>query len=347
VVDRLKEADAKKGDSGLVESEVQAVVDYAARLPAEAGAHAWAGWQVRPLASGNNRLWRVTRAADDWVVKLTIRDDRDRARREYAALTLMAHAAPGIAPTPLYLDPDTYEQGVVVQTWVAGTPLWSPPNDDAAWLKVVQAYARVHAARRPDGAAWAASDEPLLRPATLAEARAGAHSLAQQLPPEGQTAPLAALLAALDALTLPDLPVTWGWGHGDANIRNSVASEGGVTLVDWEYSGVTDPAQEIAKLMSHPAAAGAGEARWAWVAETYAALSGRPAMRERVQWFYALRLAWWSVRLLFGRHVLLARPSHRLVGPGPELEMTTDETIALYFERARTQLAALASVKRE
>ncbi len=311
-------------------------------LPAESAEHTWQGWQVRAMRSGNNRLWRVTRGTDDWVVKLTIRDERDRARREFDALSLMAQAAPGSAPDPIYLDPDTYAQGVVVQAWASGTPLWTPPPDDATWLKIIQAYARVHAVQRSDGARWDAGSGPRLSPSTGDELRAACHHLATQLPPEAHSAELAGLLTAVEGVTLPDQPPVWCWGHGDPNIRNAIVTATGVVLVDWEYSGVTDPAHEIAKLMSHPVAAGAGEARWAGVADSYARLSEIADMRERVQVFYALRLAWWTVRLLFGRHVLLAQPSRRLVGHGPEQEVSTLENSALYFERAHWALAALA-----
>ena len=150
------------------------------------------------------------------------------------------------------------------------------------------------------------------------------------------------MLALLESLKVPELPDVRCWGHGDTNIRNLIQASEGIKLVDWEYSGVSDPAHEIAMLMSHHNAAAAGEAHWDWVAEQYAAQSGEPDMLRRIHVFYALRLAGWCVRLLFGRYVLLEQPSRRLVGHGPEAEMSTLENIDLYFERAFTRLAEFA-----
>jgi thiamine kinase-like enzyme len=115
-----------------------------------------------------------------------------------------------------------------------------------------------------------------------------------------------------------------------------------VQLVDWEYSGVGDPAQEIAGLMTHPFACSASDERRHWVAEHYAGISGDANMLLRIHVQYALRLAWWCVRLVYGRYVLLQRPSQRLVGPRAEEEISTVEYIDRYFSRAQQWLATLS-----
>jgi aminoglycoside phosphotransferase (APT) family kinase protein len=309
-----------------------ALVAHLAQFEAACPEHEWQDWHISPIASGNNRLFRATRDADDWAVKFMIRDDRDRARREFDALSLMERGAPGLAPRPLYLDLDSYSQSVVVQTWLSGTPLWAAPADSATWLQILQAYRRVHLTPPPDG--------PIRYPLTPADILASLPKFAGELPEAAQSERLARLLSRLESLKVPKMPDVRCWGHGDTNIRNLILTADGVKLVDWEYSGVTDPAHEIAMLMSHHNAATAGEAHWDWVAEQYAALSGEPDMLPRIQVFYALRLALGCVRLLFGRYVLLEQPSRRLVGHGPEAEMSTLENIDLYFERAFGRLAA-------
>src|SRR3954468_24835269 len=95
-----------------------ALVAYLAQFEAACPEHDWQGWHIRPVASGNNRLFRAIRVADDWAVKFFIRDERDRARREFDALSLMAPAEPGLAPLPIHLDHDRHAQAVVVQTWI-------------------------------------------------------------------------------------------------------------------------------------------------------------------------------------------------------------------------------------
>src|SRR5262249_49486128 len=97
----------------------RAILDYLSNLPPECREHRWEGWLIRPVPSGNNRVYRVTRAAADWAVKFYIRDDRDRARREYRSLALLHSLQADIAPRPVALDLDHYEHAVLIQTWLS------------------------------------------------------------------------------------------------------------------------------------------------------------------------------------------------------------------------------------
>ena len=315
---------------------ITALIEQLASLEAPYAEHEWQGWQIRPIASGNNLLFRARRAGDDWAMKFMIRDQRDRARREYEALTLIDDLGLPVGPRPIYVDRDRYPQAVVVQTWVDGTALETPPTDDSTWSQILQTYALVHqiqpadAARR--GAASSIPDD-----LTVAAIRA----FARDIPATPYAGALAGLSQALDQARLPSLGTSRRWCHGDPNIRNVLVTAGGVRLVDWEYSGVGDPACEIAGLMAHPIARSASEERRLWIAEQYARLSGEPDMLPRIYAQYTLRLAWWCVRLLFGRYVLLRRPSQRLAGPRAEEEISTVENIERYFSQARRWLAAL------
>ena len=45
-----------------------------------ASAHVWAEWTITPITGGaNNLLYRVTNGQDDYAVKFTVRDERNRA----------------------------------------------------------------------------------------------------------------------------------------------------------------------------------------------------------------------------------------------------------------------------
>jgi aminoglycoside phosphotransferase (APT) family kinase protein len=322
---------------------VRLLLDYLALGQPPAVEHAWQAWRIRPVPSGNNRLFRATCSDADWVVKFAIRDDRDRARREVNALILLDRLAPGVAPRSIVCDLDRYEQPVVVQTWVEGTPVWLPPTGDSAWLKILQVYRRVHAILPADVERLGLPAGPLLGPWAPVEQVAAIVAYARQLPPAGQSARLVELMDTLQRMGFPSLPHTQCWGHGDPNVRNIILAEQGAVLVDWEYSGITDPAHEMAKLMSHALVSAAGEDRLQWLAEQYAALSGAAGMLARIRLHYALCLASWYVRLLFGYHVLLQQPSRRLVGHGPEAEISTLANIDLYFDRAMRQLAQVAN----
>lgn len=306
--------------------------------------HHWFGWHVRPVPSGNNLIFRVTRDADDWAVKFTIRDERNRAQREFSSLRLLESLNLQVAPRPLYFDQERYRLPVVVQTWIEGTPLKLPPEDDAIWTDILLAYHVVHQV----------TDEVIqerglaLRPCGLVTERpekalTGLVEFLAQIPIGEQPRTLSELLAELERFALPLIQVSSCLGHGDATVRNMLHTASGVVLVDWEYSGLCDPAHEIAKIMTHPHAKDVSEERWQWVAEHYAQMVGDASFRQRIQVQYALALIWWCIRLVYGRSVLLQRPTRRLVGSAPEAEISSDENIERYLLRARNQLAAVAA----
>src|SRR5262245_16109768 len=127
-----------------MQAPIAELVEELARPQAPYPDYEWQGWDIRPIASGNNRLFRATRDDYDWAIKFMIRDPRNRAQREFSALTLIDRLGTQVGPRPLYLDQDRYQQAVVVQTWIDGTALNSPPADDATWSQILETYALVH-----------------------------------------------------------------------------------------------------------------------------------------------------------------------------------------------------------
>jgi thiamine kinase-like enzyme len=313
---------------------IAALIEQLAGLQSPYSDYEWQGWHIRPIASGNNLLFRARRDSDDWAVKFLIRDQRNRAQREFCALSLIDGLSSRVGPRPVYVDHDRYHHAVVVQTWIDGTALQAPPTDDSTWSRIVETYALVHQIQ-PADALRRSSVTVIPDGQTVAAIRA----FAQDIPATPHADALAGLIEAFDQASLPEFPTSQCWCHGDPNIRNILVTATGVQLVDWEYSGIGDPAQEIAGLLAHPFARSTSEARRQWIAERYARRSGEPDMLSRIQVRYALQLAWWCVRLLFGRYVLLRRPSQRLTGPRAEEEISTLENIDHYFSQAHRQLA--------
>jgi hypothetical protein len=81
----------------------------------------WQGWTINCIDGGaNNLLYRATNPHSDLAVKFTVRDERDRAGREYGALLALQQAGLWIAPQPVWLERERYAQPVVVQTWLNG-----------------------------------------------------------------------------------------------------------------------------------------------------------------------------------------------------------------------------------
>ncbi|MBC8077414.1 MAG: aminoglycoside phosphotransferase family protein [Chloroflexales bacterium] len=346
-----------------------ALVEQLARQQPPYRSYGWSGWQIQPVPSGNNLLFRATGETQDVAVKFLIRDARQRAQREWAALSLIDRMNAPFGPRPLHYDHERLPHAAVVQTWLDGTALHATPTDDVAWLQIVQTYAAVHRLQLEDAARLGVALEPTgivqtyaavhrlqledaarlgvaLEPTGSAQpvrqAGTALREFAQQIPPTRYDAALARLLQTIDELCLPPTHAAQRWVHGDPSIRNVVLTPQGAQLVDWEYSGLGDPAREIAMLMSHPFAIAAGEARWRWVAQHYAQLSAEADMPQRIAQQYSLSLAWWCVRLLVGRYVLLQRPTQRLVGAGAEAAISTEDNIARYFARAHAALNAFS-----
>jgi thiamine kinase-like enzyme len=321
---------------------IASLVDYLAGSSALHVEHEWQSWHIRPILSGNNLLFHATRDASDLAVKFFIRDERFRAQREFASLTLIDRLDSMIGPRPVYLDLDSYKHSVLVQTWIEGSVLRSPPDDDATWLQIVQTYRRVHQVLPLDAVRRGVELGPTVNHIPCEKAVSTICEFAQQIPEEYRSDALHEMLQRLGQIRIPQVRQSRCWCHGDANIRNIILTSNGVGLVDWEYSGIADPAEELAKLMSHPFALPASEERWQWLAEQYAKLNNDVDILLRIQVNYALRLAWWYVRLLFGYHILLHRTSHRLVGPRAEEEISTPENIEHYFSRAHRQLSFIS-----
>ena len=75
----------------------------------------WQDWTIVRIDGGmNNRLFRATGPTGDVAVKFTIRDARDRAGREWAALEFLAENSADLAPLPLLLDRDRHAHQVIV-----------------------------------------------------------------------------------------------------------------------------------------------------------------------------------------------------------------------------------------
>ena len=66
--------------------------------------------------------------------------------------------------------------------------------------------------------------------------------------------------------------------------------------MDWEGSGWSDPAFELANLITHPAYLGVPWSRWEWVLGTYARLCQADAVAERTRAYYPYLVIFWVAR---------------------------------------------------
>jgi hypothetical protein len=76
----------------------------------------WPDWVVVAVHGGwNGLVYHATGPSGDLAIKLTPRDDRQRAEREYQALLAMQEAGLSVAPYPVLVLPDHYKLAVVVR----------------------------------------------------------------------------------------------------------------------------------------------------------------------------------------------------------------------------------------
>jgi len=259
--------------------------------------HDWRDWHVTRVAgAGNNLLYRATSATHDLAIKFTIRDERDRAGREYAALLALQQAGLAIAPQPLWLDRDSYTQPVVVQSWLEGTVLAAPPADNDEWQRLLNHYRAIHSLTPKNIAI------PL--PAAVLDLRSandGLREIRRQLcfiPESEQPADLRELLLNAEQARLPAWPAPQlALCRVDPNTLNFVRHNTAWFSVDWENSGWSDPTYEIADLITHPAYAGVPTERWEWLIGAYCAQCGDPSAATRIRVYHRLMLVWWVARL--------------------------------------------------
>ncbi|MGW4469988.1 phosphotransferase family protein [Nonomuraea sp. NPDC004354] len=189
---------------------------------------------------------------DDVVTKRYTSWGRGEPHREWAALTLLAEHAPGLAPSPVRAEFDGCPPAIVM-TRLPGRVLRGQHATDEQIRAMAAALNRLHqeipirvveavepAAWGPAAAvrkvrAWADKQPDLGEdPAVRQAFRAGAAWLASSVPDELATNPLPPVL-----------------GLADGNHANYLWDEHRVRLIDWEDSGRSDRAFELGEVAEH------------------------------------------------------------------------------------------------
>jgi len=203
------------------------------------------------------------------VIKRFVKAQRDEADREWRALTLLAEHAPGLAPEPILADL-AGNPPVIEMSLLPGDPLGGGPLTAEQELALVRALGQlwqsvpvgrvvrlageagneaqlVSIVRQLAVQAYDAGDDPVVRAAHAA----GLNWLAWAVGETGR-------LAGQDSYADPGGPGGPGWpglsavfGQGDANLANFLWDGQRVRIVDFEDSGVSDRALELALLVEH------------------------------------------------------------------------------------------------
>jgi Ser/Thr protein kinase RdoA (MazF antagonist) len=247
------------------------------------------------------------------VVKRFRSWDRGEHYREWQALVMLANYAPGLAPAPLGCDLDSVPPSVRMSR-VPGHPLAGQAITPTHLEAVTVAVNRLHAAV-PAEVLAAVPPQPWLAAGALNQMKS---SLAAGERPAG-TDPV--VLAAFDAATRwrdhaaephPEAfcPV---FGQGDGNLANYLWDGQQVRLVDFEDSGRSDRAFELAAFTEHLSV-------WHDANVETGTLLGRfeltPAEAARVLFFRRAFGFFWLLKLLSAREErlnALRTQAHRLL----------------------------------
>jgi aminoglycoside phosphotransferase (APT) family kinase protein len=232
--------------------------------------------------------------------------------REFRALNLLAPL--DVAPQPGWFEPEhPPERGpVVIYEFMEGT-MWDRRRPSAADLAALAAlWLKIHAIPDEPPGTLTVSDRPLVVAHAAMRTRllAFAAWVDAEFPGGRQAADLC--LRVLEqgqtiVRDLADLEPVLRFCRSDARFANVIARpDGRLGLVDWEDSGLRDPAREISDLMSTPNQEDLlSPDQWQAFLQPYlAALSASdPGLRERTRLYLGRHPVFWlSVLTMTGVH---------------------------------------------
>ncbi len=266
----------------------------------------------------NNCIFRVRLNGDVFACKLFIADERQRAYREWAALKTLHAAGLPLAPEPVaYAADGPLPQPAVVYRWLEGTPLGGGTTTDGDLARLVGGLNQVHRTPPAPGVellpAW---HQPASYAAYLDEVRFFIGQVRDWANGRSATtSDLPAWIADLPALT-PLLEETMRRAEAfaagkdgagaypfpalvrvDGNLDNILRdASGALWFVDWEYSGLGDPAYDLAELRWHPRGRGVSQRQWATALAAYQPHPADTTFHARLAVYSRLLPAWWVGR---------------------------------------------------
>lgn len=253
-------------------------------------------WEYERIFGGyNNILYRVNFGKKFFAIKFTIKDERNRAWREYHSLLVLQNAGLHIAPKPVFLDLNSYSQPVVVMTWLRGLVSRELPQNESEWKTLLSHYATIHSITQKNcpidlPMAALAIDDPANNKQFVLDEVAKA-------PPGMMPAELSDLLEKFMQLELPILPkAPMVLCRSDPNTLNFVRQENCWLSVDWESSGWGDPAFDIADIIIHPKYFLQKDLDQQMIIDMYSALANSDAIGERIKVYSLSLLIYWCFR---------------------------------------------------
>lgn len=235
------------------------------------------------------------RIEGDVVRKAYVATAAGEPDREWAALELLASAAPGLAPLPLARQQDG-ERAVVVMTRLPGHPLLA--CTDAAQVEALGAALRRLFAVPVPGSLGERANSPTAFGRRFGAWLRTAGDLRECRDPDLVRTAVSEAVARLDTQ-----PTGAGWivdrviALGDGNLDNVLWDGETCRLIDWEEFGVSDLAYEVADLVEH---ASSRLERRLDVGALLRELALTPAQATRVEHHRVFFACFWLAMLLPG-----------------------------------------------
>jgi aminoglycoside phosphotransferase (APT) family kinase protein len=196
------------------------------------------------------RSTHVLEMADGHVIKRFRSWDRGEHQREWQALNVLAEFAPGLAPVPLSADLDA-DPPAIAMTRLPGEPLAGQPVTARHLDALVTTLNYLHTCVPSDVLAHV-QPHPWLAEGATNRLRSRAAGMRHH--PDGEPIVQAAFSAAarwLDHVAEPTEPLTAVFGQGDSYLGNFLWDGSRLRVVDFEDSGLSDRAFELACLTEH------------------------------------------------------------------------------------------------
>lgn len=243
----------------------------------------------------------------DLAAKVLPHNAERRAWHEYAAMRVLWHQ--GIqhaSPEPLFLIDHRPDQpyDFVITGWVEGQAFTVSPDgmNKLAWTTILNALAEVHrlspetvAVKIPN------SIQNIRHPADVIKRLQYAASNRPSVAKDDPFNRHRQIIQQAIALAQANLPHYWSNDvplaliHGDWNITNFIYEEGAVRFVDWEMSGWSDPAIDIATLIAHPSLHVMSEDDKSWLINQYGDLVQDRSLSQRVNVYSELFDIYWLI----------------------------------------------------
>jgi aminoglycoside phosphotransferase (APT) family kinase protein len=289
------------------------------------------------MAHQANRLYDVLADAQHLIAKQYVSNvELDAPSNEYRALRLVEHL--DIAPRPAFFDPAVGP--VVVYAYMDGT-MWDRRVPSAVELESLAAlWVALHGL--PIEGLWVGRGQARNSPTLVGRLRAPIERYATWATASGDHARRSAARACMQVLErglsdgvqlIPEIaPLCFC--RSDARFANVIARpDGRVGLVDWEDSGLRDPARELVDLLHHPNQEDLlGPDEWRPFLDRYLPSRGADAgFAERVRGYLALfPVSWLGVLLTEG----LRRTSNGTLHDWRVNDLDPNERLRRYVARS-------------